>query len=551
MVLTLSGCQKLDRELITDTTPNQISVSYDYQKNRVSSVYASLIQGFNNIGGAMMASATDEAEHTQETSSIQKFNTGAWTAYDNPDDVWGKYYKAIRNTDLFNTDSINLDYQRLDPAADVQLSYQAKVAEIKRWKYEVRFLRAYFYSELVKRYGGVPIITKAYSLTDNFLDIKRNSLAECIKFIVDECDSAAAQLPVQYSDADLSRVTKGAALALKSRILLYAASDLFNTPSWAAGYANPELISLTGARPAQWSAAAAAAKEVIDLNAYSLDSDYSHLFSSDNFNSQEVIFDMRGYSSNFFEIASFPIGFDLGRSGTTPSQNLVDDYEMRDGSAFDWNNPVEAAAPYSNRDPRLAATVVRNHAWFQSRTVETFTGGLDGLPISQATKTGYYLRKYVDETLDIVLGRTSVHNWVVSRLAEVYLNYAEALNESDPGNADIALYVNQVRARQGVDMPALPSGLSQSEMRDRIRHERRIELAFEDHRAWDVRRWMQGPQTLGADLGGIVITNTGANSFTYQKAKVESRDFTAKMYLYPIPQGELIINNKLIQNPLW
>jgi hypothetical protein len=224
---------------------------------------------------------------------------------------------------------------------------------------------------------------------------------------------------------------------------------------------------------------------------------------------------------------------------------------MSDGSTFDWNNPAEAAAPYSNRDPRLGLTVVENNSFFQSRNVETFTGGLDGLPISQATKTGYYLRKYVDETLDIVLGRTSVHNWVVSRLAEVYLNYAEALNESDPGNADIALYVNLVRARSGVDMPALPAGLSQSEMRDRIRHERRIELAFEDHRAWDVRRWMQAPQTLGADLGGIVITKTGANSFTYQKAKVETRDFTPKMYLYPIPQGELIINKVLVQNPLW
>jgi len=552
MVLTFCACQKLNREIVTSLTEKQVTLSYDYTKNRVSAVYADLLDGLLYIDGAMMASASDEAEHTQEVSAIQKFNTGAWNAYDNPDDVWGKYYKAIRkaNQFLLTSDSVNLDYLRLDQSSDAQAVYGTRLAEINRWKYEVRFLRAFYYFELVKRYGGVPLITQVFSLDDVSKDIKRNTLEDCVKFISDECDSAAVQLPAEYGADDLGRITKGAALALKSRMLLYAASDLFNTPSWSEGYANPELVSLTGDRLAKWTAAANAAKEVIDLGVYSLDNSYSHLFSPDNYNSSEVNFVRRNNSSNTFEMATFPIGYNLGRSGTTPSQNLVDDYEMKDGSSFNWNDPAIASAPYANRDPRLEYTVLTNNTGFLGRPVETWTGGLDAEPIAQATKTGYYLRKYVDESLDIQQGRMSVHSWIFIRLAEIYLNYAEALNESSPGNPDIALYLNMVRQRNGVALPALPAGLSQAEMRERIRHERRIELAFEDQRFWDVRRWMQAPQYLGAFLNGVKITKTGS-TFSYERIVVENRVFQPKMYLYPIPQGELMINKDLLQNPLW
>ena len=552
--LLLSACEKLDREVLTQLTEKQVTTSYQYTGYRQAALYTELPEGFLYIDRAMMASATDEAEYTDESAAIQRFNNGSWNAYDNPDNAWGKYYKAIRKANQFlaSADSIDLDVYKLDPDPSQQQVYQTRMDEIRRWKYESRFLRAYFYFELIKRYGGVPLLTNPLSVEDNFKDQARNTLAESIKFVTDECDSAAVGLPVTYQDADLGRATKGAALGLKSRALLYAASDLFNTPAWASGYAHTELISIPGAnRQAQWQAAADAAKAVIDLQntGYYLHWDYRNMFNS--FNIAEIILTHRNGDNNDFEKANYPIGYDLGESGNTPSQNLVDAYEMKDGSKFNWNNPTEAADPYANRDPRLDMNVILNNTWYKSRGVQIWAGGLDGKGIPRATKTGYYLKKYLSEYTDILQNRTSVHSWILIRLAEIYLNYAEALNEADPGNPDIERYVNAVRSRSGVDMPPLPTGLSQADMRERIRNERRVEFAFEDQRSWDVRRWMQGPEYFGTPLRGVNITKNGDGTFKYVPMIVEQRVFDPKMYLYPIPQGEIFISPKIAQNPLW
>ena len=335
--------------------------------------------------------------------------------------------------------------------------------------------------------------------------------------------------------------------------MLYAASDLFNNPSWASGYPNTELISLSGDRQVLWQEAADAAKAVIDLSAarYSLSKNYADLYGSDNFRNGEVIFCDRAGNSNNFEIANFPIGYKLGNSGTTPSQNLVDAYEDKTGLPItDPGSIYDPENPYSNRDPRLKATILTNNSMFFNRPAECFIGGLDGPPIARATRTGYYLNKYVNQGLDLETGQTSVHSWVILRLAEIYLNYAEALNECQPGNGDIAKYVNDVRKRAG--MPDLPAGLSQDEMRDRIRHERRIEFAFEEHRIWDLRRWMIASEVLSSPIEGIQITRNPADStFSYEKVFVENRVFRPEMYLYPIPQSEIAIATGLIQNPLW
>ena len=558
IAVTFWGCAKyLERDIITNQREELVNKSYDFTRNRVSAIYNMLPQGFTEIDGAMLASATDESEHTDETSSIQNFNTGAWNIYDNPDGVWYRSYQAIRMVNVFlnTSDSVNLDAYRLNPEASQQLVYQTRLAEIKRWKYEVRFIRAFFYSELIKRYGGVPIITELFSLDDDPSTQRRNTLAESIKFVVDECDSAAANLPATYSSNDLGRATKGAALALKSHILLYAASDLFNSTSWTSGYENSELVSMpSGDRNTRWKAAADAAKAVIDLQeaGYALHSGYAALFKT--FNSPEIIFTRRAGPSNSFERASFPVGYE-GRSGTTPSQNLVDAYEVkvspRLSVPFSWDNAAHAANPYANRDPRLGFTVLLNNTTFKDRRVESFIGGLDGLGNVNATRTGYYLRKYVDESINLLTGTNSVHSWIFIRLAEVYLNYAEALNEYSPGHADIKTYVDKIRARSGVAMPPLPTGLSQSQMRDRIRNERRIELAFEGHRAWDIRRWMIGPETVGATLRGIRIEKGSADNFNYTPFNVETRAFEPKMYLYPIPQQEILKAKGLVQNPGW
>jgi hypothetical protein len=557
----------LNRELITDLTYDEVTKSYTYSGYRVASIYASLQPEFLYVDGAMMASACDEAEHTLETSAIQKFNIGSWNAYSNPNDVWAACYKGIRKVNQFlvSADSINLDLYKFDPLPAQQAVYLSRIAEIKRWKYEVRFLRAFFYFQLVERYGGVPLLTSAGSINDDYSSIKRDSLATCIRFITRECDSAAANLPVTYSTIDLGRATKGAALALKSRVLLYAASNLFNTPSWSGAYAHPELISLTGDRIAKWQAAANAAKAVIDLagTGYALNTgstSYSTLFSATTFSSAEVIFCCRSGASNSFERANFPIGYDLGQSGTTPSQNLVDDYEVKVNATtaipFDWNNPIHAANPYApagtlGRDPRLGFTVLLDSITYKGRILECFTGGKDGKPIANATKTGYYLNKYVNSAINLITGTTSVHSWIFIRLPEIWLNYAEALNECQPGAANIKTYVDNVRKRTGVAMPVLPAGLSQSQMRDAIRHERRIEFAFEDHRFWDVRRWMLGTAYFNVPLKGIKITKHIGAPRSFEVITVENRVFEPKMYLYPIPQNEIFIASGLIQNPLW
>ena len=559
------ACQDLDREFVTTIGRNEIEQSFGNVQALLNAVYSEVPDGTVYIGGAaMMASATDEAEFTAETNAVQGFNSGSWNAISNPDLIWGNYYRGIRKVNQFlvSTGKINLDPWKLDPSPSAQAVYQTNLASIKRWNYEARFLRAYFYFELVKRYGGVPILNTALALDEDFSKIKRNTLSECLQFITAECDSAALQLPLNASTLpytaanDLGRVTKLTALSLKSRVLLYAASDLFNTPTWAGGYANPELISLpSGDRTARWKAASDAAKAVIDAAALPTLGAYKSLFNT--FNNGEIIFTRSNAASNQFEKNNSPIGFNLGLSGNTPSQDLVDAYEVKVNATtavkFNWNDPAMAANPYANRDPRLGFSIVTNNTSFgtPARNVQLWTGGLDAKPIINASKTGYYLRKYQIESLNLINGNTGVHSWIIFRYPEIYLNYAEALNEYAPGNADIKKYVDIVRTRTGVAMPPLPAGLSQAEMRERIRNEKRVEFAFEDHRFWDVRRWMQGPEYFGKPLMGVDITRNTDGSFKYTPIKVEDRAFSPKMYLYPIPQGELNIGKGLIQNPLW
>ncbi len=563
-LFVLNACDQLDRDVVTTLDRTTVTTTYSYTKSRATALYTDLPNGFSEIDGAMMASASDEAEHTLETSDIQSFNLGSWNANSNPDNVWGKYYTAIRKVNLFlvTADSVNLNPWKLDPAQ--QATYVQYVAEIQRWKYEGRFLRAFYYFELIKRYGGVPLIQNALTVEDNVSNLQRNTLQECVQFISDECDLAAAQLPVKSLPADLGRATQGAALALKAKVLLYAASDLWNTPSWAGGYANPELISMsTGDRTARWKAAADAAKIVIDLpgTTYALYSNYRNLFiTGQSYQSLEHIFVTRLALDNSLEKASYSVGFDLGKSGSTPSQNLVDAYEIKESATvakpFDWTNPAHAANPYATtgvtaRDPRLQLNVIVNNTSYKARTMEMWTGGKDGKGKDLATKTGYYLKKYVDENLDLLLDNKSIHTWDLIRLADVYLWYAEALNEYSPGHADIKIYVDKVRQRAGVAMPVVPVGKSQVEMRDIIRHERQVELAFEGHRIWDVRRWMTAPAILGGQLKGVDITQTTPGVFTYNVVKVENRTFEPKMYFYPIPQSELLKMPNWKQNPLW
>ena len=559
LLLLVNACDSiLDREVVLSLTEDDVLTLYNNTQSRAVAIYNYLPSGFRCVDGAMMASASDEAEYTLETSSIQMFNVGSWNAKNNPDGgSWWNNFRGIYlvNHFLANSDNLDLEMYRLNPDDIGHEQYQNRLDNIKRWKYEVRFLRAYFYFELIKRYGGVPVITRPVEIGDSF---PRNTLDSCVNFIVKECDDIALGLPIKYTEQEnLGRATRGAVLALKSRVLLYAASDLFNSPEkWASDYANKDLISVkTIDRKERWKRAADAAKDVIDLTdaGYALSNNYQGIFRS--YTDTEIILARRDGASNDFEKANYPVGYDLGNSGNTPSLNLLDDYEMLDGTAFDWSNKNHAANPYKGRDPRLAFTILSNMTKFNGRPVECWTGGRDGKGVPRATKTGQYLLKYIDPELNLLEGRTSVHTWILIRLAEVYLNYIEALNEYQPAHSDIKIYYDKIRRREGIKMPVLPDGLDQDAVRQKIRHERRIELAFEDHRLWDARRWMiaadneMGKGVLNIPLRGLEILNRGGVP-SYRPIEIEKRNFEPKMYLYPIPQGDLDIAG-WSQNPLW
>ena len=340
-------------------------------------------------------------------------------------------------------------------------------------------------------------------------------------------------------------------------MLLYAASELFNNPVWAQGYERKDLISLSGTdRQTRWENAAKAAGEVLwgaDVAeaGYKLSGNYQSLFRS--FSDNEIVLVRRNGYDNSFEKSNYPIGADQATGGTAPSGNLVDAYETTGGRTFTWKDPSMAARPYENRDPRFAATIMPNNSTFQGRPVECWEGGADGPDKNNASRTGYYLLKYVDPELKLLQGQSAIHSWIIIRLGEIYLNYAEAMNEAYGPDAK-GIYgksareaVNEVRGRVG--MPDVVAD-SKEEMREKIRHERRVELAFEDHRFWDVRRWMTAPDDLNAPLKGVKVTRLSYNSFEYQSVEVESRSFKRSMYFYPIPQNELNITG-WPQNPLW
>ena len=545
IAFTLSSCNGfLDREEDSFIDKTATFDSYNRTKQYLTYAYTLLPDGLNRFSReAMLASATDDAEFAIESAEIQQLNNGSWNALNNPDDVWNRYYSGISKccTLLENTNHVNLDISRLDP--DKQVEYANSLKDIRMWRAEARFLRAYFHFELLKRYGPIPIVTSTLSINGNYENTPRPTMKEVVDFIAKECDIAADTLeltPWRNVNDAFGRATKGAALALKSRLLLYAASPLYVDFGDTNEANKPTDVAL-------WKSAADAAKAVIDLNQYELASSYADLFKND-FQNKEYIFVRRYAANSDFEKSNFPVSFG-GQGGTNPSQNLVDDYEMLDGTPFDWNDPAKAAQPFENRDARLGATILMNMAPFKGKKVATYPEGADASPNPNATETGYYLRKFLNEDVNIQTGGSSSGHVVpLFRLAEIYLNYAEALNECDPTNPDIALYLNKVRNR--ASLPNV-SALSQEQMRAVIQHERRVELAFEEHRSWDVRRWKIASSTLGASLMGVQIERKPLGGYTYMPVKVEQRVFQPKMYWYPIPQSEVLKLKQWKQNNGW
>jgi len=550
----LSSCD-LERQYITFNTKEKVDKEYELFHNMGIGLYGNLPTPLD--GQIYFDSPASDESNDVWIGASQSVNNGSWNEYSWDGQEFQSLYNSIgRINDFLNPIAeIDLDAWKLSPLESDQLKYTTYKYEIANLKREARFLRAFFYFELVKRYGGVPLIKEPLTTSTDFSGIKRNTLNECFQFIVDELDSTTQDevncLPLAYDEINSGRATKGAALALKSRVTLYMASDLYNSlDQWAPGYEHPELVSLIGKdRKTLWKNAADAAKKVIDLGVYTPASDYNIIGKS--FTNSELIFvrRMMGQSNNF-EWENCPRGYLTARGRLNPSQNLVDAYEMKNGSKFNWATNGED--PYSNRDPRLDMTVYHNESVFQNTQLDISVGGANGAgpTLDHTTGTGYYIKKFIDSGLDLSQNKSSYHTWCFFRISEIYLNYAEALNEYDPGNPDILTYVNKTRQRTGVNMPTIKE-TDQVAARERIRTERQIELAFEGHRFWDLRRWMTAVDVLNKPLRGV---NISYEDYTYQYTLVETepRIFLPKMYFHPFPKSLLVTEGvDWPQNPLW
>lgn len=545
------SCADLDYHEYTTYDKNYVFTDFDRTAGVVTDIYSYLDSDIPTDGS--LCSACDESEYAWSWSSVFGYTDGRWSP-SNPYSRWD--FAGIRRANFFLTEYVNADFSELKYDKD----YEAEMKRFNRYPYEVRFLRAYFYFNLARAYGDVPLITKVLT-EDEANQVTRTPVAEVFDFIVKECDAIleADQLPVRYSDlvgdaangssTDGGRVTKQAVMALKARTLLYWASPLFTKEN------NSDL----------WRQAAQANKDVIDFctaNGISLGK-YSEIWGTNNWQAGEMIFVRRVGDMNWPETTNFPVGMENGNSGNCPTQTLIDAYEMQ-ATGLAWDEPgsgYDQTDPYAGRDPRLAMTIaVNGDKWPDTNPnpLETYQGGRNGLPLAGATPTGYYLKKYLDKTIDISTSTGSGstrHNWVTYRLGEFYLNYAEAvfnyLGSADATDGTFTMSavdaVNVVRSRSDVNMPGFPTGLSNDEFTEKYRRERMVELAFEGHRFWDVRRWKDGASQ--KSIIEMQITKNG-DRYTYNRVP-KPRYWDDKMYLFPIPDSEIRKNPNLTQNPGW
>ncbi len=596
-----------------DTQPlDKISSSATWADGPLSQAFIYNVYSFLGYGGfeeQALAAICDEAMFTHAGRNINTFMEGSESpgalAWKSSTYEWGNMYLAIR--------AANIAIENLPSSTFSDDALRERLLG------EAHFLRAYYYHQLVRYYGGVPIIDRSYGLDDEY-SIPRSTFEECVNFIVGDLDQAATLLDGKPETP--GRASRLAAMALKARVLLYAASDLHDAATAKAksgdlnSYSNIELVAYTGGdRAARWRAAQAAAKAVLDAGAgYKLElaAPVSAEEGQQNYVSiamggksavgdaaaaVELIF-QRTHTPQYTVEDNWPLGgihYGINNgpngyhnwAGNTPIQQLVDDYEMMDGSRFDWNNANHAADPYANRDPRFYATIMYDGATWKPRPSDVTAldpadqlqtgyyddgngGLLNGIDTRESTienwngsRTHYYTRKFIDPNpaLPDDQSNAQVIPWPFIRYTEMALNYAEASIEL--GEEQVARdWINKIRFRAG--MPAIDD--SGDALRQRLRNERRVELVYEEHRYHDGRRWMIGDQ-LGRGVKAINVQATlkpGKSPLVpyrhdksvydyaytvYDNTENETRVWRDKMYFRPISRDEINRNELLVQNP--
>ena len=518
--------------------------------------------GHNRIGNTdYLDAASDDAISASLTvSGVQQIATGAYSAATpNADDDWTQMYAAIRDNTIFVNDIYRVPLNEKLPNGQPALP---------TYRSEARFLRAWAYLQLVKRYGGVPLLGDTVFTITTPAQVPRNSFSDCINYIVSECTDIQDSLRTvaMITGATYGRITQGAALALKTEALMLAASPLYNGGNIApsnpfTGYTNYDVN--------RWQLAAQAAQAVINSGIYSLMPNFKDVFITQaqpvGANTESIYWMQVGQNTNV-ETYNSPIGYSSegARGYTSPTQNLVDAFPTDSGYAItDPASGYDPGNPYNNRDPRLQWTIFCNGVslWL-NRYVQTYDGGLDkpGGTVVQ-TKTGYYMRKFMGDFEQVTgspqFGNT-VHDWIYCRYAGILLDFAEATNEFSGPSTAVYNVLFQLRQRAGIfpgpnGYYGLPMNMDQPTMRAAIQNERRCEMAFEEQRFFDIRRWQIAAAAYNtAPLVGMDIQSQPNQPLTYNRVPVLTTAFKAPaMYLYPIPYSQVVKDPQMQQNPGW
>lgn len=541
LMLSMSSCGDfLDTSLDTNQTNETLATNRGSIWAFANAFYAPIHNGYSAIDGNLFASASDEAQQTSASSNVIYFNKGMINANVNPLSYhYTNCYEGIRAANYFldyvadgkGKALLELNRNLITDA----VSYERDLQSLDWYIAEAHIARAYYYAELIKMYGGMPIVEQTMQQSGGEM-VSRSSYDECVEYIVNEIDTWKGKLALNWNDfADREgRFTLGVALAIKARVLLYAASPLHNPTD----------------DNAKWVRAAQAANEFLtcsDIN-YSLDSSYENYFRGEtSLTSPETIYLVRRAASNSLEQANYPIATPGGKSGVCPTENLVSQYE--------YIGEPDATNPYANRDPRMAASIVTNGSQWNGRVIAEAPGETDDMTHTNASPTGYYLKKFLTDELNLIQGQTAQHNWVAFRYAEILLNYAEAMNEAfGPKNVPSGYVMSakdalqMVRDRASVSLPAINASSIET-FRNAVKHERQIELAFEDHRYWDLLRWKDAMTVLNQPVKGVKVNKSG-DAYTYSVVDVAARVFYEKNYYLPLMRSEIENSNgTLEQNP--
>jgi len=575
VVLFTQSCKKggfLSETTTTNLTQASVFADSSRTEGFLANIYASAgfavsASRFSNglgvtVGG--LDAACDESEPSQTYSTdASGFATGTINAGTVSSDPYNTCYTQIR---AVNQLLANIHLTKMLASNKAQLVAEA------------RFLRAWYYSILVEAYGGVPLVGNNLYTYTTPINVVRSTYAQCITYITSECDSMAAILPLTQGGLNYGRASGGACLALKARMLLYAASPLFNGttlptdagPS-SSGPVPAALVGYPTADPTRWGLAEAAAQAVITSGAYSLNTVNSYQDTIAGYGFQglfpqrvntEYIFALMRPPNNDLENLFLPPSR-TGADGAFPYEGFVESFPMSNGKLItDPTSGYDPTNPYNNRDPRLNYSIIHDQTVLNNRNssgqvvgqspVDIYLGNgnnQDPDAVHQGTVTGYYNNKMLDPSVTANSLTNKTNRCIpLMRYAEIVLDYAEAANENEGPTTNVYSAIQAIRQRAGLNPYTLPAGLSQAQMRTYIQNERRIELAFEGNRFFDVRRWKIAPVTDNIQAQGMEVDRNGA-AVAYNKFNLTKHNFRAAMYLWPFPLSETGKSASLVQNP--